>query len=218
MIDLIGNDWDEVLQEEIKKEYFVNLLKSLSNKYSVSECYPIKSYIFRALRLTSYKDVKVVILGQDPYHGVNEANGLSFSVNNGVKMPPSLQNIFKELYSDLGVKRTNTDLSDWAKQGVLLLNAILSVEKDKPLSHKNIGWEQFTDEIIKKISQKNDKVIFVLWGSYARSKKELIDSRHYIIESVHPSPLSANRGFFGSKPFSKVNNILNNDGKDAINW
>lgn len=218
MINLIGNDWDNILQEEIKKEYFVNLLRTISNKYKSSTCYPPKNYIFRALRLTPYSNVKVVIIGQDPYHGEGEANGLSFSVNNGIKCPPSLQNIFKELYSDIGTKRTNTDLTDWAQQGVLLLNAILSVEKDTPLAHKNIGWEIFTDEIIKKISQRSDKVIFVLWGSYARSKKELIDKKHYIIESVHPSPLSASRGFFGSKPFSKINSILSSQNKTPINW
>lgn len=214
----IGNDWDIILDDELKKEYFVNLLRKVSNEYKSKTCYPAKSNIFRALRKTSYKDVKVVILGQDPYHGEDEANGLSFSVNEGIKMPPSLLNIFKELYSDLGIKRTNTDLSDWADQGVLLLNAILSVEKDRPLSHRNYGWEIFTDEVIKRLSDREEKVIFILWGNYARSKKALINPRHYIIESAHPSPLSASRGFFGSKPFSKANQILINNGKKEIKW
>lgn len=218
MVKLFNNDWDIILQEEIKKPYFIDILNSLSKMYKIRECFPPQNYLFRALRLTSYENTKIVILGQDPYHGVNEANGLSFSVNNGVKIPPSLQNIFKELKSDLGVVRSNTDLSDWGKQGILMLNSILSVEKDKPLSHKNLGWETFTDEIIKQLSQKDDKVIFILWGSYARSKKELINEKHYIIESVHPSPLSANRGFFGSKPFSKANDLLVKDGKKEIDW
>lgn len=218
MINLIGNDWDLVLNKEIKKEYFVKLLKRVSNEYKIKTCFPLKSNIFKALRKTPYKDVKVVIIGQDPYHGENEANGLSFSVNQGIKTPPSLLNIFKELNNDLGIKRTNTDLSDWASQGVLLLNSILTVEKDKPLSHKNFGWETFTDEVIKKLSEREEKVIFLLWGSYAKSKKELIDKRHYILESVHPSPLSANRGFFGSKPFSKINNILIKEKKEPIKW
>ena len=192
--------------EIVKREYKNNL------------CFPQQSNIFKSLKITPYKDVKVVILGQDPYHGENEANGLSFSVNNGVKIPPSLRNIFKELKNEIGIERTNPDLSDWANQGVLLLNSILTVEKDKPLSHKNIGWETLTDAIINKISQKSDKIIFVLWGNYARSKKKLIDKDNYIIESVHPSPLSASRGFFNNTTFIKINEILKNEGKKPITW
>ena len=157
-------------------------------------------------------------MGQDPYHGEREAHGLSFSVREGVKMPPSLANIFKELEADLGIKRTKTDLSDWAYQGVLLLNSILTVEKDKPLSHSFLNWEKFTDAVIKKLSDRGN-VIFVLWGSFARNKKVLINTKKsYIIESVHPSPLSCYRGFFGSKPFSKVNNILKKEGLEEIKW
>ncbi|MBR1376473.1 MAG: uracil-DNA glycosylase [Bacilli bacterium] len=214
---MIGNDWDEILKDEYSKPYFEELLNFVNSEYDKRICYPAKENIFRALRLTPYKDVKVVILGQDPYHGENEANGLCFSVCKGVKCPPSLLNIFKELYNDLGIKRTNTELDDWAKQGILMLNTIMSVEKDTPLSHKNKGWEIFTDEIIKKIAAKDEKVIFVLWGSYARTKRELIGN-HYVIESVHPSPLSASRGFFGSKPFSKINAILENENKSKIEW
>ena len=171
------------------------------------------------MRFTDYDNVKVVILGQDPYHGLGEAHGLSFSVRKGIKMPPSLLNIFKELKSDLGIERTNTDLTDWAKQGVLLLNSIMTVEKDKPLSHKNKGWEIFTDNIIKLLNERQVPVIFILWGNFARSKKALITNpRHKIIESAHPSPLSASRGFFGSKPFSKTNTYLKEMNIETIKW
>ena len=181
--------------------------------------FPKYENIFNALKLTDYDDVKVVILGQDPYHGENEAHGLSFSVLDGVKRPPSLDNIFRELYSDLGIKRTNNNLSDWAKQGVLLLNAIITVEKDHPLSHKGRGWEIFTDNIIKYLNERKKPIVFILWGNYARSKKQLITNpRHYIIESAHPSPLSASRGFFGSKPFSKCNAFLRDNGMEEIKW
>lgn len=213
---MIGNDWDIVLADEYKKEYFKKLLNDVESKYETSICYPEKCNIFRALKLTPYSDVKVVILGQDPYHGEGEANGLCFSVFEGIKCPPSLRNIFKELESDVGIKRTDTDLTSWANQGVLLLNTIMSVEKDKPLSHSGLGWEIFTDEIIKKIALKKD-VIFVLWGNYARGKKcYLLDNK--VIESAHPSPLSASRGFFGSKPFSKINEILLEENKKTIDW
>ena len=216
---MINIGWDKVLENEIKKEYFRKLGFFVKNAYKTSVCYPDYANIFNALRYTDYENVKVVILGQDPYHGEGEAHGLSFSVLDGVSRPPSLNNIFKELYSDLGIVRTNNCLSDWAHQGVLLLNAIMSVEKDKPLSHKNQGWETFTDAIIKKLNEREKPVIFVLWGSFARSKKELItNSVHHIIESPHPSPLSASRGFFGSKPFSKINYYLEKDGLEKINW
>lgn len=213
---MVGNDWDQILSDEYEKDYFKELMLFVDNAYSNDTCYPDKNDIFKALRLSSYKNTKVVILGQDPYHGEGEANGLCFSVNPGVKCPPSLLNIFKELNFDLGIKRTNTDLSDWASQGILMLNSIMSVKKDNPLSHKDRGWEIFTDAIIKKLSQKGD-VIFVLWGNYARSKKKLISSG-YVIESAHPSPLSASRGFFGSKPFSKINDRLKYENRKPIEW
>ena len=214
---MIGNDWDELLKDEYDKEYFKELMSKVDKEYELKTCYPLKENIFRAFKLTSFKDTKVVILGQDPYHGEHEANGLCFSVYHGVKCPPSLNNIFKELNNDLGIKRDDTDLTDWADQGVLLLNTLLSVEKDKPLAHKGLGWETFTDEVIKKIAENNPKVVFVLWGNYARSKKNLIGFNP-TIESAHPSPLSASRGFLGSKPFSKVNDILENLGISKINW
>ena len=216
---MINKKWDIVLKEEFEKEYFKKLGIFVKNEYKTKTIFPKYENIFDALRFTDYDDVKVVILGQDPYHGLGEAHGLSFSVREGVKMPPSLQNIFKELYSDLGIKRTKSDLTDWAQEGVLLLNSIMTVVKDTPLSHKNKGWEIFTDTIISKLNEREEPVIFLLWGSFARSKKELItNKRHKIIESVHPSPLSANRGFFGSKPFSKINNYLKEIGKEEIKW
>lgn len=216
---MINKKWDEVLQNEMEKEYFRKLGSFVKNEYKIHECYPDYVNIFNALRYTDYDDVKVVILGQDPYHGKGEAHGLSFSVLPGVKRPPSLNNIFKELYSDLSIVRTNNCLIDWAEQGVLLLNAIMTVEKDKPLSHKERGWEIFTDTVIQKLNEREKPVIFVLWGSFARSKKYLITNpKHHIIESAHPSPLSASRGFFGSRPFSKINNYLENDGLLPIKW
>ena len=216
---MINKKWDMVLEEEFKKDYFKKLGMFIKNEYKNKMIFPPYENIFDALRFTDYDEVKVVILGQDPYHGLGEAHGLSFSVKENVKMPPSLQNIFKELYNDLGIKRTNSDLTDWAKEGVLLLNSIMTVEKDKPLSHKNKGWEIFTDTIISKLNEREEPVIFLLWGSFARSKKELItNGNHKIIESVHPSPLSASRGFFGSKPFSKINNYLKSIEKEEIKW
>ncbi len=216
---MINKKWDIVLEEEFKKDYFKKLGIFIKNEYKKKTIFPPYENIFDALRFTDYDDVKVVILGQDPYHGLGEAHGLSFSVKEGIKMPPSLLNIFKELKSDLGIERNQTDLTDWAKQGVLLLNSIMTVEQDKPLSHKNKGWEIFTDNIIGYLNQREKPVIFLLWGNFARSKKSLItNSRHKIIESAHPSPLSASRGFFGSKPFSKCNNYLEELGIEKINW
>lgn len=216
---MINKKWDKILESEMKKDYFKKLGIFVKKEYSNHICYPDYVNIFNALRYTDYDDVKVVILGQDPYHGEGEAHGLSFSVLPGVKRPPSLDNIFKELYMDLGIRRTDNCLSDWAYQGVLLLNAIMTVEKDRPLSHKEQGWEIFTDYIIKSLNARNKPVIFVLWGSFARSKKILITNPiHHIIESAHPSPLSAYRGFFGSKPFSKINYYLEKDGFKPINW
>ena len=216
---MINKKWDIILKDEFKKDYFRNLGIFVKNEYKTKTIFPPYENIFDALRFTDYDKVKVVILGQDPYHGLGEAHGLSFSVKEGISMPPSLQNIFKELESDLNIKRTKSDLTDWAKEGILLLNSIMTVEKDKPLSHKDRGWEKFTDTIISKLNDRIDPVIFVFWGSFARSKKELItNKRHKIIESVHPSPLSAHRGFFGSKPFSKINKYLKEFDKEEINW
>ena len=216
---LINKDWDIVLKDEFNKSYFRDLGCFIKNEYKNKIVYPKYKDIFKALKLTDYNDVSVVILGQDPYHGVNEAHGLSFSVQDGVPIPPSLRNIFKELELDLGIKKTTTDLTSWANQGVLLLNSIMTVVKDSPLSHKARGWEIFTDKIIEKLGERQKPVVFILWGSYARSKKELIKGKnHYVIESVHPSPLSASRGFFGSKPFSKTNNFLRKNGIKEIDW
>ena len=216
---MINKKWDIILKEEMQKPYFRELGIFVKNEYKHKEIFPPYENIFDALRFTDYDEVKVVILGQDPYHGLGEAHGLSFSVHNNIKKPPSLINILKELRNDLNIIRNESDLTDWAKQGVLLLNSIMTVEKDKPLSHKNKGWEQFTDTIIKKLNERSEPVIFLLWGSYARSKKEFITNpNHIILESVHPSPLSASRGFFGSKPFSKINNNLQSRGKSPIKW
>jgi uracil-DNA glycosylase len=219
VLRLINKKWDEILSEEMKKEYFKKLGIFIKTEYKNKVIFPPYENVFDALRFTDYDEVKVIILGQDPYHGLGEAHGLSFSVHDGVRKPPSLQNILKELENDLNIKRDESDLTDWAKQGVLLLNSIMTVEKDKPLSHKDKGWELFTDAVIKKLNEREKLVIFLLWGSYARSKKEFITNKnHHIIESVHPSPLSAHRGFFGSRPFSKINNILQKNNIDKINW
>lgn len=217
---LVGNNWDNILREEYNKNYFKKVVLYINKIYKEKTIFPPKNYILRALSLTDYDNVKVVILGQDPYHGVGEANGLAFSVNNGVALPPSLRNIYKELHDDLGIDVSKKgDLSCWAKEGVLLLNSVLTVEKDKPASHKNIGWETFTDEIIKKVNEKDTPVVFILWGNFARSKKSLITNpKHLVIESPHPSPFSANYGFFGSKPFSKTNNYLKSKGIKEIDF
>lgn len=216
---MINKKWDIILKDELRKPYFKKLGIFVKNEYGKKTVYPEYKNIFNALRLTDYDEVKVVILGQDPYHGPNEAHGLSFSVQKGVKRPPSLENIFKELKSDLGIERTNNDLTDWAKEGVFLLNSIMTVVKDSPLSHKDKGWEIFTDELIKLLNKREKPIVFILWGSYARSKKTLITNKnHYIIEAPHPSPLSAYRGFFGSKPFSKTNNFLVEHGIPPIKW
>lgn len=217
---MIGNDWDEKLKNIWDSLEFKEFYKKVMHEYELKEIYPPKDYIFNALRLTSYKDTKVVIVGQDPYHGEGEAHGLSFSVQKGVKIPPSLKNIYKELYSDLGiVPEDNGDLSNWAKQGVLLLNSVLTVEKDKAASHRNIGWDVLTDYIIKMLNLKEEPIVFILWGNFAKKKAKLItNEKHLIITSAHPSPLSASRGFFGSKPFSKANNFLVNNKLKPIDW
>ena len=216
---MINKNWDIILKDKLKKDYFKKLGVFVKNEYKNKICYPQYKDIFNALRYTDYNEVKVVILGQDPYHGENEAHGLSFSVRDNVKRPPSLNNIFKELENDLGIKKMNNDLTNWAKQGVLLLNSIMSVVKDTPLSHKEKGWEIFTDNIIKLLNEREEPIVFILWGGYARSKKKLITNKnHYIVESVHPSPLSAYNGFFGSRPFSKTNNFLISKNIIPIDW
>ena len=216
---MINKNLDIVLKEELNKDYFKKLGVFVKNEHKTKICYPQYKDIFNALRYTDYDEVKVVILGQDPYHGEKEAHGLSFSVRDDVKRPPSLNNIFKELENDLGIKKMNNDLTNWAKQGVLLLNSIMSVVKDTPLSHKEKGWEIFTDNIIKLLNEREEPIVFILWGGYARSKKKLITNKnHYIVESVHPSPLSAYNGFFGSRPFSKTNNFLISKNIIPIDW
>lgn len=216
---MINKTWDKILEKEMKKDYFKILGTFVKDEYKHKIIYPEYKNIFNALKLTDYNDVKVVILGQDPYHGEGEAHGLSFSVREGVRRPPSLNNIFKELKSNLGIERTENDLTDWAKEGVLLLNSVLTVVKDTPLSHRNHGWEIFTDNLIRYLNLRKTPIVFILWGSYARSKKELITNPiHHIVESAHPSPLSASRGFFGSKPFSKTNEYLKKDGLGEIKW
>ena len=217
---MIGNDWDTLLKEEYQKDYFQKLLNFVKEEYKNKTIYPKQNEVFNAFRYTDFKNVKVVILGQDPYHGPNQAEGLSFSVSNEVLKPPSLQNIFKELENDLGVPFPKTNsLKPWAKQGVLLLNAVLTVEEHKPTSHKDMGWENFTDEVIKIINKKDKPVVFILWGAYARKKKNLITNpKHLIIESAHPSPFSAYNGFFGSKPFSKTNKFLKENKLKEIDW
>ncbi len=217
---MLGNDWDELLKDEINKDYFQELFSFVKEEYQKHTVYPKMSEVFNAFRHTAYKDVKVVILGQDPYHGENEAEGLSFSVKTGIRKPPSLNNIFKELHDDLGYEISESgSLIKWTEEGVLLLNSVLTVEKDKPASHKDHGWETFTDAVISKINEKETPVVFILWGNYARAKKILITNPiHYIIESPHPSPYSANNGFFGSKPFSKTNNFLKSKGISPIDW
>lgn len=216
---MVTKNWDNVLKDEYNKDYFKRLRSFLKKEYSTKICYPKKEEIFNALKYTNYEDVKVVILGQDPYHGENEAHGFCFSVRSTVKRPTSLNNILKELYDDLKIVRKENELTSWAEQGVLLLNSVLTVVKDTPLSHRGIGWEEFTDSIIKKLNEKDSTVVYILWGSYARSKKYLITNpKHYVIESAHPSPLSANKGFFGSKLFSRTNEILIKNNMKPINW
>lgn len=216
----INNDWDELLKEEFNKEYYLNLRSFLIDEYNKNEVFPNQNNIFEALKHTSYKNTKVVILGQDPYHGENQAHGLAFSVQPNVAIPPSLLNIYKELQNDIGCFIPNNGyLIPWANQGVLLLNTALTVRAHEANSHKGIGWEVFTDRIIELLNEREEPVIFVLWGANARKKTELIDSsRHYILEAPHPSPLSARRGFFGCKHFSKVNEILRHLGKKPIDW
>lgn len=216
----LGNDWDILLKDEFQKEYYQKMRKYLISEYTTKKIYPPKEEIFSALKLTSYEDTKVVILGQDPYHGENQAHGLAFSVNYGIKIPPSLQNIYKELNQEVGTYIPNNGyLLSWTKQGILLLNTSLTVRAGEANSHSKIGWEIFTDNIIKILNEKEKPIIFVLWGNNARSKKKFItNKRHFIIEGVHPSPLSASRGFFGCNHFIEINNILKRLGEQEINW
>lgn len=217
---MIGNNWDELLKNEFQKPYFKTLIEFIKKEYKTKTIYPKQNEVFNAFRYTNFDNVKVVILGQDPYHEPNQAEGLSFSVGNNVLKPPSLQNIFKELENDLLIQfPKHNSLKPWTKEGVLLLNAVLTVEEHKAASHKNKGWEQFTDEVIKIVNEKTTPVVFILWGSYARAKKSLItNKKHCIIESAHPSPLSAYNGFFGSKPFSRANEFLKKTGQTPVNW
>lgn len=215
-----GNDWDELLKDEFKKKYYLELRQFLVREYKTKTIYPDMYKIFEALKLTAYKDVKVVIIGQDPYHGENQAHGLAFSVQKEVAIPPSLINIFKELVSDLNCYMPNNGyLVPWARQGVLLLNTSLTVVANAANSHRNKGWETFTDTIIKLLDKKDTPVVFLLWGNNARDKaKYVTNPRHLILQSAHPSPLSANRGFFGCRHFSKANKFLKENGLGEINW
>ena len=216
----IGNGWDHILAPEFEKEYFLNLKKEIAYRRKTSVVYPPAPQVFTAFRYTDYKDVKVVVLGQDPYHGENQAHGLSFSVPVGEKIPPSLKNIYKELYNEYGfVMPQSGNLSGWAKQGVFLLNTVLTVEANKANSHKNLGWEQFTDRVIELIAQKETPVVFMLWGNPSKAKRSLIkDNRHLVLQSAHPSPLSAHNGFFGNMHFKKANEFLMKNGLGYINW
>lgn len=208
-------EWDLFIKQEQEKDYFKNIKNILQNKDSY---YPKYEDVYNAFKLTKYNDIKVVIIGQDPYHEENQAHGLAFSVLNN-KAPKSLQNIFKELYSDLNIKRTNTNLSDWAKQGVFLINSTLTVKKHEANSHKNIGWQTFTDNVIKEIEKNDNIIVYILLGTFAQSKKTLISNKnHYIIETSHPSFFSCNKGFFGSKIFSRCNKILTDNNIDPIVW
>lgn len=216
----IGNDWDELLKEEFKKDYYLKLREFLIDEYRTKTIYPDKEDIFNALKFTSFKDTKVLILGQDPYHGKGQGHGLSFSVNKEIKVPPSLRNIYKELHDDIGEKIPNNGyLKKWAQQGVLLLNTALTVREKDPNSHKNMGWETFTDRVIELLNEKEKPMVFILWGNNAKSKEELITNKnHLIIKSTHPSPFSAHRGFLGSKPFSRTNEFLKSVGENPIDW
>lgn len=216
----LGNDWDAVIGGEFEKEYYLKLREFLMSEYKNFEIYPNMYNIFNAMKLTPYSQVKAVILGQDPYHEPGQAHGLSFSVREGTRLPPSLQNIYKELESDIGIAPSQKgDLTAWAQQGVLLLNTVLTVRRGQANSHKGMGWEIFTDEVIRKLNEHESPIAFILWGANARSKKSLIaNPKHGIFESAHPSPLSAYNGFFGSRVFSRVNRFLVENEIPPINW
>lgn len=216
----LGNDWDAILKGEFEKEYYLSIRRFLASEYKKFTVYPDMYDIFNALKFTPYSNVKAVIIGQDPYHEPNQAHGLSFSVQKGVEIPPSLVNIYKELESDLGIKPpSHGNLSSWAHEGVLLLNATLTVRAHLANSHAGIGWQTFTDRVISCLNESEQPIAFLLWGANAKRKKELITNpRHLILESAHPSPLSAFRGFFGSRPFSKINAFLEKSGRSPIDW
>ena len=215
----LGNSWDALLADEFKKDYYLQLREFLKKEYSTYTIYPGMYDIFNALKYTSYEDVKVVIIGQDPYHEPGQAHGLCFSVQDGTPLPPSLKNIYKELWDDLGISRTSGCLTDWAQQGVMLLNAVLTVRRGQAGSHAGKGWETFTDHVIELLNEREDPVIFLLWGGYARKTKALITgSQHHILEATHPSPLSAYSGWFGCRHFSRTNAILTSLGKSPIMW
>lgn len=219
----IEESWKKALADEFEKDYFKDLSAFVKGEYKVREIYPAPKYIFRAFDMCPFNEVKVVILGQDPYHGLHQANGLSFAVHEGIVLPPSLQNIFKEIEADIGIKpELNGDLSRWAGQGVLLLNATLTVRAGSPASHQGKGWETFTTEAIKKLSDEREHLVFILWGNYAKEKGKVIDrTKHLVLESAHPSPFSAHNspfGFFGSKPFSKANEYLKEHRMREIDW
>lgn len=213
-------NWSALFKEESEKDYFIKLNQFIDKEYDSKIVYPSREDLFRAFQATSYEEVKVVIIGQDPYHGKGQAHGMSFSVQKGVTIPPSLRNMYKELHADLGLAAPNHGyLMEWANEGVLLLNTVLTVRESEPNSHKGKGWEQFTDAVIRKLNDRSRPVIFLLWGKHAEQKETLItNSRHTVIKSPHPSPFSANRGFFGSRPFSKVNAVLKEMGEKEIDW
>lgn len=215
-----GNDWDEILRGELDSDYFSHIIKQLNIEYRKYSCFPPPELVFNALRSTAYGDVRAVILGQDPYHNDGQAHGLCFSVKRGVDIPPSLQNIYKEIHADLGLPiPSHGELTDWTGQGVLLLNTILSVRAHAPMSHADLGWQRFTDAVIARLNRREEPIVFLLWGSPARAKKALITNPHHLIlEAPHPSPLSAHRGFFGCKHFSKCNAFLREHGLCEINW
>ncbi len=216
----IEETWKKHLAEEFEKPYFADLADFVRNEYAKKQIFPPAKLIFNAFDSCPFEQVRVVILGQDPYHGIGQAHGLCFSVNDGVKIPPSLQNIYKEISSDLGIETSPTgNLERWAKQGVFLLNATLTVQANMAGSHQGKGWERFTDEVIRKLSKERENIVFLLWGSYAQQKESLIDSsKHLILKTVHPSPLSGFRGFFGCKHFSQTNEYLRRNGLPEINW
>ena len=217
----LEKSWKKVLKEFLESEKFKELAKFIRNEYLTKTIYPKPNDLFSAFNTTSFENTKVIILGQDPYHNPNQAHGLCFSVNHGVTPPPSLKNIYKELKSDLNIEKDFTDgfLDNWAKQGVLLLNAVLTVQKNSAGSHAGKGWENFTDEVIKQLSEKKENLIFILWGNYAKQKGQIIDrKKHLVLEAAHPSPFSAYNGFFGCKHFSQTNNYLKKNNKKIINW
>lgn len=220
MKQIIHNSWQEMLDDQFQQPYYLTLREFLKQEYATQKIHPDMYHIFEALELTPFEKVKVVILGQDPYHGVNQAHGLSFSVQPGVKIPPSLVNIYKELQSDLGIAPVSHGyLTEWAKQGVLLLNTVLTVREGQAYSHRGQGWEQLTDAVITKLNERQQPIVFILWGKPAQEKSKMIDtSKHIILTAPHPSPLSAHRGFFGSQPFSKANNALVALGETPIDW